>query len=117
MKTSGVCAGILLLLISGEAMGREFGTDNEMMPGCRAMLAPDQRNILRQGECIGAVAAITHIDLAVAADLWRSHGARPIIDSQPARLQENFYDLAVEAPQGGVAGHLSLSSVALAVRR
>jgi Rap1a immunity proteins len=84
MKTSVVCAGILLLLITGEAMGR------------------DQRNILRQGECIGAVAAITHIDLAVCPpkDSTVEQAIRIVvqyIDSQPARLQENFYDLAVEA--------------------
>jgi hypothetical protein len=102
MKTSVVCAGILLLLISGEAMGREFGTANEMMPGCRAMLTHDQPNILRQGECIGAVAAITHIDSAVCApkDSTVEQAIRIVvryIDSQPARLQENFYDLAVEA--------------------
>jgi Ssp1 endopeptidase immunity protein Rap1a len=102
MKTSIVSASILLLLISGEAMGLEFGTANEMMPGCRAMLNHDQRNILRQGECIGAVAAITHIDLAVCPpkDSNVEQAIRIVvqyIDSKPARLQENFYDLAVEA--------------------
>jgi hypothetical protein len=102
MKTSVVSAGILLLLISGGAMGREYGTANEMMPGCRALLNHDQRNMLRQGECIGAVAAITHIDLAVCPpkDSNVEQAIRIVvqyIDSRPARLQENFYDLAVEA--------------------
>jgi Rap1a immunity proteins len=102
MKASIVWAGILLLLVSDEAMGREFGTANEMMPGCRAMLNHDQRNILRQGECIGAVAAITHIDVTVCPpkDSNVEQAIRIVvqyIDGHPARLQENFYDLAVEA--------------------
>jgi hypothetical protein len=82
MKASIVWAGILLLLVSDETN--------------------DQRNILRQGECIGAVAAITHIDVAVCPpkDSNVEQAIRIVvqyIDGHPARLQENFYDLAVEA--------------------
>jgi hypothetical protein len=110
MKTSVVCASILLLLITSEAMGREYGTANEMLPGCRAMLAHDQRNILRQGECIGAVAAITHIDIAVCPpkDSTVEQAIRIVvqyIDSRPTRLQENFYDLTVEALRASWRGH------------
>jgi len=82
MKASIVWAGILLLLVSDETN--------------------DQRNILRQGECIGAVAAITHIDVAVCPpkDSNVEQAIRIVvqyIDGHQARLQENFYDLAVEA--------------------
>jgi hypothetical protein len=59
----------------------------------------DHRNMLRQGECIGAVAAITHIDLAVCPpkDSNVEQAIRIVvqyIDSQPAKMQESFYDLS-----------------------
>ena len=108
MKASVVWAGILLLLVCDETMGREFGTANEMMPGCRAMLNHDQRNLLRQGECIGAVAAITHVDVAVCPPKDSNVEQAIRIDISTAikhgcRRTSMTWQLRLSGPRGGAS--------------
>jgi hypothetical protein len=106
MKANVVCAGLLLLVLTGGAIGAG-NSANEVMPGCRAAAAESAARsraseVLDRGFCLGAVAAIVHIDRDIFPPSSSNVGQwlrviAQYIDKRPARLRENFFDLATEA--------------------
>jgi hypothetical protein len=103
MKASVLGAGLLLLALTGEAVGAEITSANEVMPGCRALIAhSDESTDYWQGYCSGAVAAIVRVDPGNCPPKGSTvgQGVRVVIkyiDSRPERLHEDFHDLAAEA--------------------
>jgi hypothetical protein len=105
MKASVVCAGVLLLLFAGEAVGAGSGNSgDDIMPGCRGLVADSSGNLgdFRQGICAGSINAIIRFDpdICLAKGSTVGQAVRVVvqfIDSQPARLHEDFIDLAAEA--------------------
>ncbi len=79
-----------------------------MLPGCRAALTPSPDPDFRQGMCAGSIGTLLFLGDALPYDyrICRPRGAvlhdavRIVvshIESQPARAQENFNGLAIEA--------------------
>ena len=105
MKASVVCAGVLLLLFAGEAVGAGSGNSgDDIMPGCRGLVADSSGNLgdFRQGICAGSINAIIRFDPDICLPKGSTVGQAvrvvvQYIDSQPARLHEDFVDLAAEA--------------------
>jgi hypothetical protein len=105
MKASVVCAGLLLLLFAGEAVGAGSGNSgDDIMPGCRGLVADSSGNLgdFRQGICAGSINAIIRFDPDICLPKGSTVGQAvrvvvQYIDSQPARLHEDFIDLAAEA--------------------
>jgi hypothetical protein len=71
VKPSVVSAGLLLLVLTGEAIGAGHSASaNDVMPGCRSFIAHFDRHAgvdslveaFREGKCAGAVWAVSEID-------------------------------------------------------
>ena len=105
IKASIVCAGVLLLLFAGEAIGADnHNSADDIMPGCRALTADSPGNLgdFRQGICAGSINAIIRFDPDICLPQGSTVGraVRAVvqyIDSRPERLHEDFIDLAAEA--------------------
>ena len=84
------------------AAQEDLDSANYVIKGCREFIALSRSDYLKQGLCIGAVKAIVknYPGLCRPEQLPTEQAVRAVIayiDSRPARLQENFYSLAVEA--------------------
>src|SRR5690242_5206462 len=91
-------------LDTAHAQGRGHGYDsaNSIMPGCRNFIAQTNVDMLGQGYCAGLVDGLVYAerDLCFPTGATVEQAIRLIveyIDAHPARLEENFRRLALEA--------------------
>jgi hypothetical protein len=96
----------VLLCSSGPTFATEtFYTANDIMPGCRAYAAQSDRvpahDTFSAGMCVGTMTALSRwADVCPPNGVTFEQAIRVIvayIDARPARLHENFVDLAREA--------------------
>ena len=87
-----------LILSSGSAFAEEDTTSaNYLMPGCRNLLTENNSSV-----CAGLVSALFYmsVDTCPPAGVTRAKINRVVVQyiaSRPARMQEDFKDLALEA--------------------
>jgi hypothetical protein len=88
----------------GGAFAEDYGSANSRMAGCHAfLLAPTPPELLFDaGMCVGIVNGINFTDLGVCppAGATSEQAVRVVvkyIDDRPAKLNENFKTLALEA--------------------
>ena len=94
---------IAAMMLNYEAsLAADVSTANYVMAGCRGFLQTPIQTRLEAGYCAGAVRALVYAAPGVCAPPYGTNeqGVRVVvqyIDSRPARLHENFMDLALEA--------------------
>ena len=100
---------VTMMSVSGAATAQpEMNTANAVMPGCRAVIAQDKRDPFGIGRCVGLVEATMSLGSSLGGGLAfcfpegvsSAQGVRIVvqyIEGRPARMQENFVLLAVEA--------------------
>jgi Rap1a immunity proteins len=92
-----------LIFSSGVALAEEDTTSAiYVMPGCRSLLTEDNSRTYLQGVCAGLISALFYmsVDRCPPAGVTRgkiNHVVVQYIASRPARMQEDFKDLALEA--------------------
>ena len=92
-----------LILSSGSAFAEEDTTSaNYLMPGCRNLLTENNSRTYLQGVCAGLISALFYmsVDTCPPAGVTRAKINRVVVQhiaSRPARMQEDFKDLALEA--------------------
>jgi hypothetical protein len=94
---------IVALTLSGSASFAGDDAANDIMPGCRELLVPNSRNdIWGQPFCFGLIHGLTYAASGLCPPLGSTsdQALRVVvqyIDARPARMQEDFRKLALEA--------------------
>jgi hypothetical protein len=93
---------ILLALICGARVATAENTANEIMPGCRELIAFSHDELWGQPFCLGFLSGLSYASNHGCAPKGVTQGqiARVVvkyIDSHPERMQEQFGILALEA--------------------
>jgi hypothetical protein len=93
-----------LMLGSGAAFAAEdVNSANYLMPACRELLNPNSNvRAYDQGTCAGLITGLSYLDInsCKPSGVTRGQTYRVVvqyIDSRPARMHEDFRDLALEA--------------------
>jgi hypothetical protein len=106
--TVAIAATLTLLCQQGGALAEENPTSaNYVMSGCRDIANRTQSEYLRYGLCVGVVRAILYFGSAnfgicfpAGATVGQAIKVVTLyIDQRPARMHEQFEDLALEALQ------------------
>lgn len=108
-RTSGLLVRILVLIavvIADSAVTFAASDQNAasfVMPGCRGYLAKTQKNLFLNGLCVGMVDVLSTYsgrDVCHPANATTGQSVQVVvkyIDDRPARQNENFKQLALEA--------------------
>jgi Rap1a immunity proteins len=102
---AGCLRGIVLfaaLMLSCESVAEGLFSANEVMPGCRPLVTNSQRKSWDTPFCAGLISALAHmhVDSCLPREVTQGQIARVVvqyIDNRPARMHEDFRDLALEA--------------------
>jgi hypothetical protein len=100
---------VAMMSVSGAATAQpEMNKATAVMPGCRAVISQDKRDPFGIGRCVGLVEATMSLGSSLGGGLAfcfpegvsSAQGVRIVvqyIEGRPARMQDNFVLLAVEA--------------------
>jgi hypothetical protein len=105
MKTEAVLLGAVVALWSVAVRAEEdFHSANFMMRGCRDLLNHSQTDFGRQGECLGVAYALLNLNKLLgfcppqsATIEQAAQVTVEYIDDRPARMNEPFLSLVIEA--------------------
>jgi hypothetical protein len=96
-----LAATAVLLCGFGKAFAAEdFLSANYLMSGCRAFIAGTGENYIYAGVCLGTVETVAHQwrqQICIPQGVTYNQAIKVVmayIDARPARLHENFSDLA-----------------------
>jgi Rap1a immunity proteins len=102
----GIVLVAAMMASCGVAFAEDFDSANTMMRGCRELVGDTHNisNIYLRGYCMGIVEALGYRNAMICAPKGATNeqAIRVVvkyIDDQPARLNENFKVLALEALQ------------------
>ena len=99
----GIIVVAALMLTGGSALAEDRNSANFMMPSCRKLLTNDNSEPYLQGICYGIIKTLFFMGggkCAPSGVVTVSQINRVVvqyIDARPARMHEDFRDLALEA--------------------
>jgi hypothetical protein len=103
MTKTGLLFGVALALAVTAAQAAENPySANYLMPGCRDYLRRNNDGFFMQGRCAGLIEGLLYLDnfTCPPKEVIMGQKIRVVvayIDARPARMHEDFYELALEA--------------------
>jgi hypothetical protein len=102
LRLHGIMVIAALMLSGGSVLAENAKSANYVMPGCRKLLTNDNSEAYLQGFCSGLTKGLFYIAEGTCppSGVTGSQISRVVvqyIDARPARMHEDFRELALEA--------------------